>query len=246
MARFFLPKENIQDKHGTIFGEEFNHLCKVLRLGPGDPIIIFDGTGWEHEAVIRSLGAKQADLEIVRSYETQRESSLKATLALGLTKGEKMDWVVEKTTELGVHTIVPFVSMYTVPKLVDQRLAKRIMRWRKIAVSAAKQCGRARIPEILPLTDFRALVRESRPDVLKLLLWEAESGRTLSHVRAMQPHVESVLMVVGAEGGFSVEEANLAMEHGFHSVGLGRRTLRAETAALAAVSLAQFVWGDLG
>jgi 16S rRNA (uracil1498-N3)-methyltransferase len=246
MARFFVPKENIQDKHGTVAGEEFTHLCKVLRLGPGDPIIIFDGTGREHEAVIRSLGASHADLEIVRSYETERESSLAATLALGLTKGEKMDWVVEKTTELGVHTIVPFVSMYTVPKLEEPRLAKRIMRWRKIALSAAKQCGRARIPEILPLTDFGALVRDSRPDVLKLLLWEAESGQTLNQVRATEPHVQSVLLVVGAEGGFSVEEANLARENGFYSVGLGRRILRAETAALAAVALAQFVWGDLG
>jgi 16S rRNA (uracil1498-N3)-methyltransferase len=245
MARFFLPKEHIQDKHGTMFGEEFDHLHKVLRLGPGDPITIFDGTGWEHEAVIRSLGANHAVLEILRSYETQRESSLRATLALGLTKGEKMDWVVEKTTELGVRAIVPFVSLYTVPKLEDQRLAKRIMRWRKIAVSAAKQCGRTRIPEILPLTDFRALVREPRPAGLKLLLWEAESGQTLNQVRATQPHVQSVLLVVGAEGGFSVEEANLARENGFYSVGLGRRTLRAETAALTAVALAQFVWGDL-
>ena len=245
MARFFLPKENIQDKHGTMSGAEFAHLRKVLRLGPGDPITIFDGTGWEHEAVIRSLSAKQADLEILRSYETQRESLLQATLALGLTKGEKMDWVVEKTTELGVHTILPFVSLYTVPKLEEQRLAKRITRWRKIAVSAAKQCGRSRMPEILPLTNFRALVRESRPVVLKLLLWEAESGQTLNQVRAIHPQVQSVLLVVGAEGGFSVEEVNLAIENGFYSVGLGRRTLRAETAALTAVALAQFVWGDL-
>ena len=93
------------------------HLCRVLRLGPGDRITVFDDTGWEHDAVIRSLNAEQGEIEILRSYEAGRESSLQITLALGLTKGEKMDFVVEKATELGVQSIVPFTSSHAVPKL---------------------------------------------------------------------------------------------------------------------------------
>ena len=121
MARFFLPKERIQDQRGTVVGDELAHLRKVLRLGPGDRFIVFDDTGWEHEAVIRSFSAHRGDIDILRSYQPERESALQITLALGLTKGEKMDFVVEKATELGVLTFVPFISTYTVPKLDDRK-----------------------------------------------------------------------------------------------------------------------------
>lgn len=156
-----------------------------------------------------------------------------------------MDFVVEKATELGVRMIVPFVSSFTVPRLDEAKISTRAARWQKIALSAAKQCGRTRIPEILGLTEFRTLVSQPWSDTLKLFFWENESQQTLSHIQAGQPEVRSVLLVIGPEGGFSDEEANLAKERGFHSVALGRRTLRAETAAVAVVAVAQFIWGDL-
>ena len=155
MARFFVRKENIQATSATIAGQELEHLRRVLRLTVGDPVTLFDDTGWEHEAVIRSLHADRGELEIRRSYEAGRESPLALTLALGLTKGEKMDFVVEKATELGVASIMPFTSSFTVPKLDDKKIAKRTERWQKIALSAAKQCGRTQVPEILPLCEFR-------------------------------------------------------------------------------------------
>ena len=133
MARFFLPKERIQDQRGTIVGEELAHLRKVLRLGPGDRLTVFDDTGREHEAVIRSFSADRGDIDILRSYRPERESSLQITLALGLTKGEKMDFVVEKATELGVQTLVPFISSYTVPKLNDRKIETRTERWQRIS-----------------------------------------------------------------------------------------------------------------
>lgn len=246
MARFFLPKERIRDRRGTIVGEELAHLRKVLRLGPGDPLTVFDDTGWEHEAVIRALRADQGDLDILRSYRADRESPVRITLALGLTKGEKMDLVVEKATELGVQTLVPFVSTYTVPKLNERKVEARTERWQRIAVSAAKQCGRTRIPKILTLCDFQKLVRQPWTDTLKLLFWEREGQQTLKQVHETERDVRGILLVIGPEGGFSFDEADTAREHGFKLVRLGRRTLRAETAALTVLSIAQFLWGDLG
>jgi 16S rRNA (uracil1498-N3)-methyltransferase len=245
MARFFLPRKNIQDNRGIIDGQELTHLQRVLRLVPGDRITVFDDMGWEHEAVIQSLTADQGEIEIRRSYEAGRESSLHITLALGLTKGEKMDLVVEKATELGVQSIIPFASAHAVPKFDQTKIAKRTERWCKIALSAAKQCGRSHVPEVLPLRDFMTLVSQPVAPALKLLFWEKEDQQSLQRVNEKNPGANALLLVVGPEGGFSAEEANLARTHGFETIHLGRRILRAETAAVTVLSLAQFLWGDL-
>ena len=245
MARFFVRKENIQGTSASLAGQELEHLRRVLRLGVGDAVTLFDEGGWEHEAVIRSLHNDRGDLDIRRSYEAGRESPLALTLALGLTKGEKMDFVVEKATELGVIAILPFTSTFTVPKLDDKKIAKRSERWRKIALSAAKQCGRTQVPEILPLCEFDRMVEGAGVNQLKLLFWEKETAQSLRQVHGMNAHAPAILIVIGPEGGLSRAEAELAMARGFHSVHLGRRILRAETAAVTALSLAQFLWGDL-
>jgi 16S rRNA (uracil1498-N3)-methyltransferase len=245
MPRFFVPRKNLHDNRASIEGEELEHLRRVLRLGPGDSITLFDDTGWEHEAVIRDFLAGRAEAEIRTSYQPQRESLLDLTLALGLTKGPKMDFVIEKATELGVQTITPFVSTYTVPQLDEDRSARRTERWRKIALSAAKQSGRTRIPQISPIITFNDLVGRTEPQTLKLLFWEQETEQGLGHIYEMRPNVHSIMTVIGPEGGFTAEEAKEAIESGFHVVRLGRRTLRAETAAVAALALVQSWWGDM-
>jgi 16S rRNA (uracil1498-N3)-methyltransferase len=244
MARFFLPRTDIQENRATITGPEFNHL-RVLRLGLGDRVILFDDAGWEHEAIIRTLSESRGAVEIIRSYQIDNESSLKITLALGVTKGEKMDWVIEKATELGVHTIAPFVSSYTVPKLNERKAAQRSVRWHNIALSAAKQCGRVRIPEILALTEFRDFVQAASCKALRLLFFEKESEQGLTELEHTQTSVDEVVLMIGPEGGFSSQEAALALEHGFKPVRFGPRILRAETAAVAALSAVQLLWGDL-
>jgi 16S rRNA (uracil1498-N3)-methyltransferase len=244
MARFFLPRIEIREDRATITGPELNHL-RVLRLRPGDRVILFDDAGWEHEGIMRSLGEGRGDIEITRSYQIDNESPLKVTLALALTKGEKMDWVIEKATELGVQTIVPFVSKYTVPKLNEKKAVQRAARWHSIALSAAKQCGRVRIPEISALTGFRNLVQAASADALRLLFWEKESGQGFSELENNQTSVGEVIVMIGPEGGFSSQEADLALEHGFKAVRFGPRILRAETAAVAALSAVQLLWGDL-
>ena len=245
MARFFVPRKSITHHRATVEGPELDHLRKVLRLGPGDPIIVFDDGGWEHEAVIRSLSAQAAEIDVLRSFQVERESPLQLTLAVGLTKGEKMDFVVEKATELGAQAIVPFVSAYTVPKLDQRKIEKRGERWQKIALAAAKQCGRTRIPEIFPLINFENMVQQTAGP-LNLLFWEKEAHQTLKQVHATDPDARSIFLVIGPEGGLSDPEADLAQQHGFKAIRLGRRILRAETAAVTAASLVQFLWGDLG
>jgi 16S rRNA (uracil1498-N3)-methyltransferase len=243
MARFFLRQQHITGNSARITGQELEHLRRVLRLGPGDRVTGFDQSGWEHEAVIRSLTVDSAELEIIRSYPGEKESPVAVTLAVGLIKGDKMDFVVEKATELGVNAIAPFTSTYTVPKLDAVKAKKRKERWEKIALSAAKQCGRAQIPVIVSLRGFPEMVQQSRPDDVKLLFWEKGRDLTLNGITVAP---RSILVAVGAEGGFSEAEADLASKHGFKLIGLGPRILRAETAALTALALVQFRWGDLG
>jgi len=245
MARFFVRRENIQGTSATLAGQELDHLRRVLRLTVGDVVTLFDDAGWEHEAVICRLHAGQGELEIRRSSETGNESPLALTLALGLTKGEKMDFVVEKATELGAAKILPFTSNFTVPKLDDKKIATRTERWRKIALSAAKQCGRGHMPEILPLCEFGQVVDNAGAHQLKLLFWEKETAQSLRQVHESNADLSAILIVIGPEGGFSGAEAELAQARDFHRVHLGRRILRAETAAVTALSLVQFLWGDL-
>ncbi len=246
MARFFVPKKNLQKKLGFIDGQELQHLRRVLRLTPGDEIALFDDAGWEHEAVIRSFEPGRAVIEILRSCHAPRESDLELILAVGLTKGDKMDFVVEKATELGVFKIVPVASVYAVAKLDAARASARWARWKKIALSAAKQSGRTRVPEVLSPLGLRDFIQQSPTDALKLLFWEKQPSESLKRVHAAQPRPRSIIAVVGPEGGFSDEEAARAAAHGYHAVSLGRRILRAETAAVTALSLVQFLWGDLG
>jgi len=245
MARFFVPKNKLRDNRGVIEGQELAHLRKVLRLLPGDHITVFDDSGWEHEAIIRRLSANQSEIEIIKSGEAGRESPLQMTLGIGLTKGEKMDFVVEKATELGVQTIAPFTSAFSVPKFDARKIAARTARWEKIALSATKQCGRTRVPEILPLCDFEPWVKRDWGETLKLLFWENEQRQSLREAHEKYAQKKSVLLAIGPEGGFTAQEADLAQSNGFEPIQIGRRILRAETAAVAALSLVQFLWGDL-
>jgi 16S rRNA (uracil1498-N3)-methyltransferase len=245
MARFFLPTGQIKGHRATITGVELNHLRRVLRLRPQDRVVVFDDAGCEHEGIIHSLSEDRGEIEIVRSYQVNNESPLKITLALGLTKGEKMDWVVEKATELGVHTVVPFLSDYTIPKLNERKVAQRSERWQKIALSAAKQCGRVRIPEILALSEFRDLLETVSPDALRLLFWEKEREQRLSELKEARTTISELVAMIGPEGGLSGHEAALALGQGFKPVRLGPRILRSETAAVAALSAVQLLWGDL-
>ena len=246
LPRFLVSPDAVRDGAATVEGRELAHMRKVLRLRPGGRVLLWDGAGTEHEALIRAYEGGVAAMTVVRSYRPERESPLAVTLAQAVGKGDKMDWIVEKSTELGVACVAPFFSSHTVPRFAGDKGAGRRERWEKIAVAAAKQSGRTRVPVIREPDGFDAtLARDWQCDA-RLFFREGPSGRGLRSLREEMGRLGSVLVMVGPEGGFSEEEAARAAAHGFHTVGLGRRILRTETAAVAAICAVQLLWGDLG
>jgi 16S rRNA (uracil1498-N3)-methyltransferase len=233
MLRLFVPSVSTEPGAVRIGGTELRHL-RTLRLGPGARLLVLDGAGNEHEVVLDALGTREARATVLRTDRPQRDSPLDLVLAPALLKGAKMDLVVEKATEIGVHRLVPVVSRYA----IGQRVA--LERWRRIAVAASKQSGRARLPTIDPPTPLDALLQAPWPG-LRLLAWEGERGRGLADLPAT---AAAVVIAVGPEGGFDDAEVDDAHAHGFETVRLAGRVLRAETAAVVAAALCQHRWGD--
>ena len=217
-----------------IAGAELRHL-RTLRLGPGERVLVFDETGAEHEVRIERIGGHAAEGLVLTTHRPSRESALDLTLAAALLKGPKMDLVVEKATELGVRRVAPVVSRYALGG------ATRLERWRRIALAAAKQSGRTSVPAIDAPAPLAELVARPWPG-LRLMAWEGERDLPLASLPA---HADAVVMLVGPEGGFADDEVAAARAHGFQTVTLAPRVLRAETAAIGAAALCLHRWGDL-
>lgn len=233
MLRLFVPAALIDAGTARILGAELRHL-RTLRLGPGDPLRVVDDTGVEHDAVVATIGPREATVTLRSSGRPARESALDLVLAPALLKGSKMDLVVEKATELGVRRIVPVQSRHTIGERTP------LERWERIALAATKQSGRTTRPAIespAPLTD---VLRRPWPD-LRLIAWERERSHPFA---ALPARASAVVVVVGPEGGFAEDEIEHARRHGFLTVGLAPRILRAETAAIVATALVQHRYGD--
>lgn len=218
--------------------DEARHLREVLRLKPGDGVSVFDGEGKEFRARVVQARRESAELELDEEIEPARpESPLRLTLAVALLKGEKFDLVVQKTTELGVTKIVPLITRYADIKLRDESDAgKRIARWQRIALEAAKQSGRAVVPEVTLPDSLGSVLQDS------CLLFSERDGHSLNEVAAPG---EAITAIIGSEGGWSDEELDQARAAGATIVTLGGRILRAETAAITAAVLMQHRFGDL-
>lgn len=255
--RFYAPPEAFAPDGGSVSlsAEEARHLRDVLRLRAGDEAFVFDGEGREFACVVGEVreargrgGDVSAVLEVVGPVEPLKpESPLELTLAVGLLKGEKFDLVVQKATELGVSVIVPLITRHADVRLRDERdAARRVERWRRLALEASKQSGRARVPCVEQPTDFAPFVaREARGGEARFLFSERGGGGLRERaVNLGAPAVVTAL--VGPEGGWEEEELYLAAEGGWLLVTFGGRTLRAETAAVVVVALLQHLFGDLG
>jgi len=232
-----------QLRSGTVHlrGAELRHLRDVLRLRSGARIEVFDGEGRSFEAEITAIGTSAAEIAVLDAVERRAESPLQLTLAVAIAKGAKLDWVVEKATELGVSRIVPFVSERTVPE--REEFTSRQERWRRIASGAAAQSGRTVSPQVSEVMRFADVAQHAPRHDRCLLFWERGID-SLGTER--EPGVRDVLVLTGPEGGFTDAEAARARAGGFTICTLGPRILRAETAAVTAVALAQHRWGDLG
>ena len=245
MPRFYVPIPRIEKGMLKIEGQEVRHIRRVLRLRAGDGIVVFDGSGKEYGGRIVEEGPSSVLIEVQNINSPGRESPLEVTLAQSLLKGEKMDYLIQKATELGVKEIIPFFSFRSVPILDKSRRLKRYHRWERIAVEASKQCGRGAIPRIGPLQDYLEILRAPSPDCLRLILWEKE-GAGLKEILKKAMEEKKIFFIVGPEGGVSDEEMERAKRAGFIPVNLGKRILRSETASLCLLSILQYEWGDLG
>jgi len=245
MARFYVPQPRIEKGMLRVEGNEVRHIRRVLRLKTGDEIVIFNGSAKEYEGTIVEEGPSSVMIKIQNIYPSKRESRMEITLAQSVLKGEKMDLLIQKATELGVKAIVPFFSSRSVPLLEKSARLKRCHRWERIAIEASKQCGRGIIPNIEPLRDYSEMLQTASPDSLRLILWEREGAR-LKEVLGGPKEKLKVFFIIGPEGGLSQEEVSHAKEKGFIPVTYGERILRSETASLCLLSILQYEWGDIG
>ncbi|HEU4619110.1 MAG TPA: 16S rRNA (uracil(1498)-N(3))-methyltransferase [Gammaproteobacteria bacterium] len=220
---------------------EAHYLGTVLRLERGARVLVFNGRGQERYASIRSLARRGAELEMLEASAPVPEPELRLTLLQALPKAEAMDLVVQKATELGVRAIVPVATDFSVVRLSGTRAERRIEHWSRIAQSACEQSGRHRPTEIRPVVSLEACLDALPGSAAKLWL---DTRSEAPFAPAAAPSAE-VFLLVGPEGGFSAADAGLVEAHGFKALRLGPRTLRTETASIAACALLQHLWGDL-
>lgn len=211
----------------------------VLRLSAGDPLTLFNGLGGEYQARITRIDRQRVTTEIVSHSSREAELPYRITLAQGIPEATKMDWIIEKSVELGVSDIIPLAAQRSVVRLDKDRAEKRLSRWQAIAISAAQQCGRNRLPHIASPVGTGEYLRQTTPS--PRILFSPRATETLSEwARHQKP--QNITLLIGPEGGFSPEEENMAEQQGVTFLSMGPRILRTETAGLAAVAAINALW----
>ena len=251
--RFYAPPANfaLDEKSVTLSAEETRHARDVLRLQTGDEVFVFDGAGREFHCTVQTIKRDSTELSVLAEVEPARpESQLTVTLAIALLKGDKFDLVIQKATELGVKRIVPLITDRADIRLRnDEDAQKRVTRWRRIALEASKQAGRAYVPEIAAPITFNVLLAPATPELsdsaIRLMFSEREGTSLSAATNAFADEPGEIVAVVGPEGGWSDEEIELDRSSGWKTITLGGRTLRAETAGITVVALLQHRFGDL-
>lgn len=218
-----------------------SHLSRVLRARVGDAVILFDGQGGEYDAQILTIDRRTVRARIGAHRAIERESPLRLVLLQSIARGEKMDLIVQKATELGVSAIIALPAERSVVRLDDETHRKRVEHWRAVSISACEQCGRNRVPAIDVVADLQAALARAPEDTTRVLL-EPDAPQALSELT--RPGTGMTLLI-GPEGGFAQDELLMARQHHFTACRLGPRVLRAETAPLAALAVIQALAGDL-
>lgn len=246
MRRFFV--EQIKESDGTcsITGHEARHITRVLRMTAGDRFVLMDSQGARFQVIIESAGSRCVQVTLEKPLPKPLPSPVMITLCQALLKSRNMDYLIQKTSELGVDRILPFTSERTAITLRRDRIASKMKHWREIAQSSAKQSDRSMPAKIETLYPFAELMAKDKgKDALKVILWEGERSKGLKGMLKTSSPMGTFVGMVGPEGGFTLEEIEAARAAGFVPVSLGNRILRAETAAITMVAIVQYEWGDL-
>ena len=238
-----IPRIHCEHKLGpgaqfALAPEAAQHVAKALRLKAGDTVTVFDGRGGEYEASIQRVDRDRVDVKVGAWRDVDREGLLSVGLVQGLPEADKMDWIIQKATELGAAWIQPIICERSVVRLSGDRAARREAHWRRVAIAAAEQSGRTSVPEVRPTLGFMSWIAVPGGPAR----WLLDPGAT--PLAAKMPPPSPLEIVVGPEGGLSERERSLAIDRGFDSVALGPRVLRTETAPLAALAALHALAGD--
>lgn len=239
MPRFYLP-ENLSVGQTVALPDNIVRHLNVLRVRPNENITLFDGKGKAHAARLTILEKRRAEAEILREETADTESPLNITLIQSISSGDRMDFTLQKSVELGITAIQPVISERCIVRLDGERAAKRLARWQEIVISACEQSGRNTVPPVLPIIGYREALDKMPSESTKLIM-SINRARKLGDIR--QPS-GAIVFMVGPEGGWTEQEEQQAFEAGFQAVTLGKRILRTETAPLAALAAMQTLWGD--
>ncbi|MDD5759803.1 MAG: 16S rRNA (uracil(1498)-N(3))-methyltransferase [Desulfobulbaceae bacterium] len=239
MRRFFINPAQIQEDIALITDQEARHISMALRLKPGNVIELFDGEGMIYQAEIAAIDKFRVTTKIVSRQHHQDEAPFLA-VAQALIKGSKMDLIIQKATELGVSDLWPTINRHCA---ITSASSSQICRWQRISQESCKQCDRPTPMIVHAATPLPQLLGQTKEFSTKILLWESETTKSLHDIDLQSS--ERTLLLIGPEGGFSTQEADSAIDHGFLPVSLGTRMLRAETAAITGISIVQFLLGNL-
>jgi 16S rRNA (uracil1498-N3)-methyltransferase len=244
--RFMINSSCIRDGYASFGGDLFNHIVRVLRLATGDAVTLVDEHGNEHRGVIDQVSKEWATARISTTLEMDVTVQDKPTITIcqALPKGDKIDLILQKGTELGVHDFWLFGGRRSVAQIREKQRDAKLERWRRITAEAARQCGRRTIPEVTWYPSATEAA-EATTQGLRLLLWEGEQKQRLKSIVAGTAPPASAIVAIGPEGGFDPQEVQLFTNMRYKPVTLGNRVLRTETAAIAIAAILQYIWDDI-
>ena len=246
MPKFFVTQDKITENQIIIDTEDVAHISRVLRLGIGDHVTVCDSQGTDYEAEIAEMEQKQIVCSITEKRASESEPNIKVTLFQGLPKASKMEYIIQKTTELGISEIVPVKLSRCVVKIDNKKdERKKLDRWQKISEAAAKQSGRGIVPQISEIMTLDEVIKRSKEFDLFFVPYECEEQKTLKEVLLSRSDIKTVGFIIGHEGGFDPAETEKLHESGIDTVTLGKRILRTETAGEAVLAMTMYEIGDI-
>jgi len=240
ISRFFCPELNITHTQFSLPEAAHRHAVQVLRLKKGALINIFDGQGHEYEATIAQVSKRESVVVLGQKIESQNESPLDITLLQGISRGERMDYALQKAVELGVNKIIPLITERCNVQLSNGRAEKRLSHWKGVMISACEQSGRSVLPELMGVMSLEEAMSINQQSSRLVLDPMAKQGFTTLEKQ------QQITLLIGPEGGLSEQEINVVTEQNYQTVNFGPRILRTETATVAAIAVMQTLWGDLG